>query len=375
MNEKDRELADWLINYRGGFLRRGLAGECIYWLHHWTSFSFDSLLGVWLVVLQAALLTSWYCLVRRSSLSAWVLAALLSPAALSFSVLDFSGGFRKDLFLLAGLSALVAILPKIQISDLALSAALSLFAIWAVLTHEASIFFLGYLVAILVACGHPLQRTFRVCLVPGLLAAVCAVLSVHSHVGLGNTEAICRSLGYTLNKERSSEVCQYGAIWYLTFSGHHALHETIAGVRLHHAVRFYSLMGALAAMPLLLGTFALARQVPRRLLVTCWTTATLCFCGSLALFAFAVDWGRWIHMHAVLMSCVLLTLDGRYLDSGTVVSSPGRAWSTRLPVLAIVLLFATSWNLPLTYVSQPLRGYYGMAQQISADVRAQRSRF
>ena len=109
-------MGDWLINYHGGFIRRGLPGAVI--------LGTCRLLGLnlfWAVVaiqlgFYAALEVTVWCLVRNSQWPAWMLFALLSPATLLFPVREFPEAYRKEEMLLVGLAWLLLSLRKQETS-------------------------------------------------------------------------------------------------------------------------------------------------------------------------------------------------------------------------------------------------------------------
>ena len=52
----DWQYADWLINYQGGFIRRGLIGELLLQIHHFLSINLDILVFCFVVFLYSILL-------------------------------------------------------------------------------------------------------------------------------------------------------------------------------------------------------------------------------------------------------------------------------------------------------------------------------
>ena len=94
------QTGDWLINYGGGFVRRGLVGELLHGL------AVDGWQLLWLVALVQVglvlvLFTSSGILFWRTSASPAWLMLTVSPAFLMFPVLYPFGGLRKELFILA----------------------------------------------------------------------------------------------------------------------------------------------------------------------------------------------------------------------------------------------------------------------------------
>ena len=110
MIRKDRAwtISDWLINYQGGYVRRGLAGEIFYLFSRLLYISPIAFVLMAYFAAYAVLLLMFRRLVQQSTRELWVIAILLSPATLAFPILDMSSGFRKEIVFLALLSAFLA---------------------------------------------------------------------------------------------------------------------------------------------------------------------------------------------------------------------------------------------------------------------------
>jgi hypothetical protein len=97
---------DWLINYQGGFVRRGALGELLLKLGDLAKFDL-----LWLLfVLQVAVYSLVLYLTCRIYVAVdrckeWALV-LLSPAFLMFAFYDYLGGFRKEIIAFAAFAIL-----------------------------------------------------------------------------------------------------------------------------------------------------------------------------------------------------------------------------------------------------------------------------
>ena len=136
-------VGDWLVNYEGGFVRRGLPGTPI--------ISAATALATrpeWIVLaLQAALYAVFFllllALVRERRPSIWFLAFLLSPAALLFPLYDEAVIGRKDVLFFAAFALYAWWMPR-PASRWASAAAFGLGAA-VTLAHEMFFFFTSLL--------------------------------------------------------------------------------------------------------------------------------------------------------------------------------------------------------------------------------------
>ena len=98
------KMGDWLINYQGGMVRRGLLGELIYQLAHITKIN----PGIYVVLFQMFFYTvffafSYVLLKRQHSLLPYAFL-IFSPYIFTFQINDLAGGFRKEIIFFAILS-------------------------------------------------------------------------------------------------------------------------------------------------------------------------------------------------------------------------------------------------------------------------------
>ncbi len=343
---------DWLVNYEGGFVRRGLPGELILQAAHGIHLS-PILLGSLVPLLFYSLLyLAIWQLYRLSSGDLPTFAALVSPATLAFPILDPTGAFRKELIFLLALAWLLLWLARGRVSDGRLIAYLTVVGPVAILSHEGLLPYLVYLVgALAVALRNP-RRVLRVAALP-LLATAGTLLAVLHHRGSAAEERIiCRSLGPT-----PPVVCS-GSIAYLANGTDVARSDVLRNVHAYHYLFFYPLLALLAALPLAAMAYKLSRD--RRLrpdLRVIAVTTLLAFLASLPLFLYAMDWGRWIYIHVISVFLLLLFVEIRaYLTAPVAISAGVKEVAYPSWILVALLLYATCWNIP-HYGNYPKKGY------------------
>ena len=353
-------LGDWLINYEGGFVRRGLTGQIIFVLSRWLHVS--PLLIAIVVALIAYAIVYWsvWKLLENSSWKIWVLAAFLSPALVGFTVAA-RGGFHKDVLYLASLAGLLVILMRKDVKAWVLTIYLALACAFCILSHEPLFVYLPYFLAALAIGIGEIKRAAVIALIP-MIVALASFYAVARHHGTAQTvTTICDSLG-----KENAPVC-VGSIGNLSHSSEYARQETIEDSTRYHYYRVYPPLGLLALVPIAMG-FADLWKTPglRRDLKVLAVTAAVSFAMSLTLFYYATDWGRWIYMHLFSMFLILLFLDDRrQSDARTAEPVRGIPGGRTRVVLVTLLLFvyATCWNLP-NYSDTPVLGYLGLANRV-----------
>jgi len=356
-------LSDWLINYEGGFVRRGLAGEVFYRLGHLLHIAPKQLVVPAVLMMYAVLLLAFRAILRRVSWNLWVPFVVLSPAILAFPVLQSEAGFHKEVFFLASFALFLVLLQRGALSPLATSLYMAVTLPAATLSHESLVFYVPYFLVALVLSGCSLGQAFRQCVAPFALCLVAAWFCGRYTGTLYTAQHICDSLGYPMHLQYNGrEVCDGGAIPYLRSTRAMARAQVESAVRQYHYFALYGTVTLLTALPLVAGGLRLARTRRREMCVLAGTAAVSA-AGTLILFTYGIDWGRWIYIHAFCIALLLLFVDGRDYEEQTVRQPYVRTMPRRQLAAGILLaVYATVWTLPEFYTNDYRYGYAGLVK-------------
>jgi len=344
-------VGDWLINYTGGFVRRGFLGQLLLFSGRLFPGTLLPLVLSIQLFLYGTLLWFGFHLARehldaRSS----TIFFLLSPATFLFEWLN-PQSFRKELLALVLLAALCRQLQQANayrekvVQKWLWGAAIVLPLL--VLSHEASVLLLPYVLLGVVNTGY--RRSYLPATILMGILSLLAFAAATSHPGDKNTaQQILRSLE-NLIPEPSLSKHGHGAILALRHSTSTAWEDLQARVVGHNFEypKKYTIVLLLSSIPFWLNAIyvrdLLAKSTSRIiLLITAAATIVLC--------AVAKDWGRFIYLNATALTIVLLSSRPRPNPV-----SPG----TNAILIAGVLIFATTWRVP---VSRPSFEQGGLAQ-------------
>ena len=353
---------DWLINYQAGFVRRGLYGELIHFMHRLLGIS-----PVWFVFLLqvtcygVVFYAAYLLLGEWKEWSIWSWALIVSPATFNFQVVGPEGGFRKEMLFIAGLCVLFLMLRK-KVSDWKIAAFLALWLPSTILAHEALFAYFGYYFAALVLGGLPWLRAFRVISLSLVLSAI-ALYSVYTHHGNAQMASqICASLG-----EVDPPPCG-GAIKAIAEDLAQGHADLVIATRSHHYGLTYAIATPLALFPIIVVVAAAIRKPETRFAayVLC-VSAAVAQLLSMPSYIYAIDWGRWVYIQVFTIALFLIFLDwehrGLRLPLREVILKRGMA---RWLACAAIVLYAICWSLPLN----PAYGHFGIAQRVGWVVRS-----
>lgn len=350
-------VGDWLINYGGGFVRRGASGELLGLL------ALHSDRVVWLLFLLkcvACLLpfvvAGVFLWRQRRALDPILLLVLLAPAGLLFAALDPLAGGRKEILLVAMASGLTLRLllgsrrwAPGPVATLLLAAALALL----LLMHEGLIFFMPLLFLLLHRSVD--YRPWQAVLL--LLAVAGTLLAIMMFSAQPDLQRICARIASW--SVRMSE-CLPGAA---AVGGVHALDAgPLAWLQLNAAdalrltlarITSAGVLSALVVLPVCLLPLLLAPSALRRGLLLQYLVAAA---AVLPLFLVSIDWGRWLHV-MYMMAFLLLVTTRVSVPAERSPAGRRHAPALQLFVLMLVLIWPLSWRLQACCTTGLASGY------------------
>ncbi|MFH1155148.1 MAG: hypothetical protein V1793_15150 [Pseudomonadota bacterium] len=324
-------IGDWLVNYQGGFVRRGLLGEMIYQISRVTHVNPGVYACLLQVLFYAVYFVFSYLLIRQQQSLVPYALLIFSPFIFSFQINDIQGGYRKEVIFFAIMAATVyaarVCKPKrfatIVYGVLALYPAV-------ILTHEMLAVFLPYVLAVY-SSVVPITRKQLVLV--GLLlvpSGVSLCLSVYFPGTSGHIPAILESInsqGYAMSG---------GSIEWLDKSLSYGYGFMIELARRNRFFFYYPQILILSMIAYVPVSRHLIRFFKNRL-------SLVLILGSIAgtglLCLLAIDWDRFMYSH--LVSLFLLTL----LEPGKPpAADPGKRLN--LLVISVFVIYCLYWHIP-----------------------------
>lgn len=334
-------IGDWLINYQGGFVRRGFIGEILYRLSRVTDVS----PAVLLVALQTLIFAiyfyfSYRILQTKSNLVKYALL-LFSPFLFTFAINSQAGGYRKEILYFAILAFITYAQNAYTLQRFQRTFFWVLFLYpMVLLTDELGLVILPLLIGIFWNRMRPMSlRTilYLIFLIAENAAVFLAVL-FHHRVPPGQVDAIVTSLIRAGYDPKGSG----GAIGALSQTTWANTQDTLSSIVHAHYFLIYPLallFCSVAYVPLLNEIKEIFRK----------TGLVLGLAGSAAVllpvFIIANDWGRWLYIFLVELFMAILVVDNETADNP--VPSQKVYPAKRVFAGSIILMFySIFWYLP-----------------------------
>jgi len=280
---------EWLINYAGGFVRRGFFGELLLRLTP----EGNSAIYVLLLLQFAFVVYIWIFLLQfaaKNTFSSNSLILILSPAGISFLSWDKYLYVRKEILgivLVIFVFKLLNLELKVQLKMILANLAF----VWVVLSSEVNLFFLPSLI-FLIATSKTIERLHKVYWIFSFLLVSSILVFV--------------TVAYSGNLETSSSVCtrllEHGLQPDMNCRGAVAMIGVTLGEAFEHVVS--NLPGSLIYFLILIfSLFPIYKCWPRDV-TKVWIAAV--FLGVSPLFFIAWDYGRWVFIIFFQLSLIVI---------------------------------------------------------------------
>lgn len=330
--------SELVINYQGGFIRRGLIGEVAFQLNGVIQARY------FLSILPTVLyfLVIWFIVCREKKIDFKSLIFLLSPATILFPVYDFNAFARKDVFILAAFVLCVYLSERIRSLNLALILAMLIYGVTGLVVETAWFYLpLACAVIILNRKGEIIENQARAWYLSFFFLLTCFIfisLTNSSNVSKITIIDSWRLLYPSYQWDWNGK----GAIGLLGLPLNEGLLITFYSVCYRTTIEGYVCSFLLASIPafFLMLNFKWRRFCKISKLGIAWSL-TVMFCS----FAFAADWGRCIYlftMHSYLFLTVISNSSEQGDQEGKVAAKTKNCFAIKA---LFVVVYATVWQV------------------------------
>lgn len=339
-------IGDWLINYEGGFVRRGLYGQLILETSKSLGYSLAFLVmcSHWLFYSIFFYFSTRLLLKEKNLLS--ILLLLISPFIFTFQIHSTLGGFRKEIMYLAALSYIsFTVRSSIARTDKNSKAFLLVATLYPfmILSHEMLAFFLPYIMALYFiyhGVDKPRLAQGTLLVLPSVAAFALAYLY---QGGPEFVSAIKSSLGNQMPVKT-------GAIDWIGYNTSFGTNQVINSIQNQSYLPRYLWYTSLALIAFIPFRHRLKQilslQVPSLLILL----SVLC---SVALSFVAIDWGRFLYLNFTSTFIVCLALEQRSKDLNITLGIKGLQekpvaliFLGTLAGIAFLVLYSVGWYIP-----------------------------
>ena len=341
----DTSISEWLINYQGGFTRRGLGGEINIFFADFFSISLRDTIFFVQSIIHVSYLLLLYFYLKNINLNLLQLFALFSPLFLLYPIAELEALGRKELLIFLFFITII-FLSNEKFKPVLINFIIFIFFPIICFVWEQIVLFAPYFAVVLI-CKNKL-KTFNEVFIkliiifsPSIIALIIIFLYPLSNEG--HVE-MCNFLQNNFDERcyMSANLLIKNTIYFDTFYAHESMKF------FPHYFR-YIMIFIVGFLPLHLvlynNEFIGEDNFVKKYFKPLYLYLSL-YLPILLLFAFGHDWGRWIHiMYSLSILLYFYLLKNSMISNFSKENFFSKFFQNRKKLLIFVFfIFAFSWN-------------------------------
>ena len=289
-NSVEWTISEWLINYQGGFTRRGLIGEIVFQFSKIFSITLREIIFTFQVVTYIIFYSLLYKFIRDINKSLLLIFAIFSPLFVIYPIAEVEVLARKEVFVFISFLTVANIFAQKTIKNKHFLY-FSLILVTTILIWEGVIFYLPFFIIIpIIKNNFVLDKIFLIRIILSVLPTLIVLnFFVFFKLSANEIKIMCDSV----------YEC-YGAMNYLDNSLGSNIAEVTSKFKLIYLIR-YIFIFLIGFFPFLLiiknSKFKVNLFIFGK---NCLPIFFILFLPNILFFYVAQDWGRWINISYTL---------------------------------------------------------------------------
>jgi len=348
LNEANNSVAEWIINYQGGFIRRGLAGEIFAKISLFFEVPLRDIILYFLYAIFIIYYLSIFVFFRNFKNNYLIIFAILSPLFLIWPIAEREALGRKDILILTSFIIFCSFFKYINLRNSYLLFTLIYTPI--ILIHEIAIFYLPFF--FIVIFFKILKFSIKE-LIPFFLISIFFLLltfilfnSIHSPESL---QVMCEKIENIYNDK-----CGLGAKF---LDKKLNIYLAELGPKIEHIIRNLVIffIGYFALILLILNSHSNKLKLNFiTSIINFKLLSAILFLPTLIPFFIAVDWGRWFNLSYSMTlifyifclknNYIFLKIENKNLDYFLILFKKSKFF-----FLITLIILCFSWNPKAVY--------------------------
>ena len=289
-NSVEWTISEWLINYQGGFTRRGLIGEIVFQFSKIFSITLREIIFTFQVVTYIIFYSLLYKFIRDINKSLLLIFAIFSPLFVIYPIAEVEVLARKEVFVFISFLTVANIFAQKTIKNKHFLY-FSLILVTTILIWEGVIFYLPFFIIIpIIKNNFVLDKIFLIRIILSVLPTLIVLnFFVFFKLSANEIKIMCDSVNEC-----------YGAMSYLDNSLDSNIAEVTSKFKLIYLIR-YIFIFLIGFFPFLLiiknSKFKVNLFIFGK---NCLPIFFILFLPNILFFYVAQDWGRWINISYTL---------------------------------------------------------------------------
>lgn len=346
----DSTISEWLINYQGGFVRRGFLGEFFFQIAIYFQIKIRLVILIFQILIYSSYLYLLWKYINQIKKNFLIILSIFSPLLIVYHLAEVETLARKEVLIFIHFLILLIFFEhkKNQTIYLSLSFPI-LLLIW-----EPIIFFSGfYLIIILMGLSiRSFLDIFNRIVLPAIPSIIVFNIILFNNYSIADQDIMCSNL-----QKFVGERC-YMSLGYVTSSIFDNYMSLLKDIKISHLIR-YSVALLVGFFPLILILLNLKKtnRIKNNFISKIKITKLFLLASFpvLNLFLMGLDWGRWcniFYFYSLTTIFYLIIKKYYFLDLNYINKYLSKNFTKKkIKNFSIVLfvIFSFTWNLKATF--------------------------
>jgi hypothetical protein len=336
---------DWLINYQGGFIRRGFFGEIIFFVTSNFNIPILNLVFFFSSFFFLLFIFFYYYCVKNYLKFNFLLLYLFLPSTLLFTFFDVLAIGRKESLVLLFVSLYNYFLLKNLNHKFVIQIILSFLIIFITLSHEIMFFYMPYIFAIKILFLNNARtnfnnlKNFKLEFFLFFISSICIFLIFFfSH--LHDNNLLCESL---LNLKLNDSIC--GAV-IADYKGRQQFSIIFPYFFERNYFATYGLITTLNFLPILVYFFLQKKTKKNFSTISIYVVLSFfCFIFTAPIFLIVNDWGRYLNIHFINQGLLFALILKNNSDTFQ-LNFKKKHCLKKLMIISVIIFYLTTWFMP-----------------------------
>ena len=345
-NQSSWQYVDWLINYEGGLVRRGLIGHILFELHNLLYIDLDILVFLFVSLIYIFLSFCLFKSIKYIEKSKLNIIIFLSPAFFIYPIMNSGIIGRKDVLFIFFVSFLVFYEKKLNIK--LILATLLIGILTTTLSHSGFIFYAPYLILLyfLIKQSRNLKINFlEISLI--LLTILFSLIFIQSFSG---SEQIVENICFSVKEFVSKNCGKSDQILWLTKSLDDRFFEKI-NMGNNYMVNYFiiylsSIFISFSFISISLFNSKLNFNISTNINFNPFYILLIIFTLTLPVYVFGRDWGRYIYIsYSSIFFIYVYCIKNNLLD----FKKNNLIWLNNLSkfkFIILIVIYSFTWTFP-----------------------------
>lgn len=334
----DSTISEWLINYQGGFVRRGLPGEIFFRLSIFFNIEIRLIIFLFQAFFYIIFIFLTYLFFKEIDKNYFLILSILSPLFLIYPVAEIEVLARKEILLFIHFYLFVIFFDSYKKKTIFFSLSYPIL----LLVWEPIVFFIGfYLLVLSVNLKKEFKKhilLFFIFFIPSILIILIIIFNNYT---LQNQDIMCFRL-----EKFVGEKC-YMSLGYVTTSIWENFYSVLHQLKIEHIIRY--LIGiTLGFSPLVYLFYNSILNADLIIKKNILVILSLIYSMIIILFIMGQDWGRWVNItyfYSLITFCFFLKEKKILVEFKLYKKNKiFKFFNKKKYAILIIILFAFTWN-------------------------------